>query len=110
NARPAAEAAACANAQGKFWDYHHKLFASSDLSTAKLKSMAGESGLDQAKFDACFDKQEQKAFVDQDIADASAVGVTGTPAFFINGRMLSGAQPYDKFKEVIDEELARPKS
>ena len=107
NARPAALAAACANAQGKFWEYHQKLWAASDLSTEKLKAMAGEVGMDQKKFDECLAKQEFKAVIDKDIADGAAVGVTGTPAFFINGRMLSGAQPFERFKEVIDEELAR---
>jgi protein-disulfide isomerase len=110
NARPAAEASACAAAQGKFWEYHDKLMAASDLSEAKLKSTAGELGLDQAKFDECFAKKQFKGDVDKDMADASSVGVTGTPAFFINGRMLSGAQPFEKFKEVIDEELARAPS
>src|SRR5262245_56144935 len=105
NARPAAEAAACAGAQGKFWEYHDKLWKASDLSEAKLKALAGEVGLDQAKFDECFAKKEFKADIDKDMADASSVGVTGTPAFFINGRMLTGAQPFEKFKEVIDEEL-----
>jgi protein-disulfide isomerase len=105
-ARPAAEASACAGAQGKFWEYHDKLFASSDLTDAKLKALAGEVGVDQAKFDECFAKKQFKGDIDKDMADASSVGVTGTPAFFINGRMLSGAQPFEKFKEVIDEELA----
>jgi protein-disulfide isomerase len=69
--------------------------------------MAGEVGLDQKKFDECLAKQEFKAVIDKDIADGASVGVSGTPAFFINGRMLSGAQPFEKFKEVIDQELAR---
>ena len=107
HAREAAEAANCANAQGKFWEYHDKLFAAPDLSPDKLKEMAGQVGLDKAKFDDCLAKQPYKAAIDKDIADGSDVGVNGTPAFFINGRMLSGAQPFDKFKEVIDEELAR---
>ncbi|HEV7731703.1 MAG TPA: thioredoxin domain-containing protein [Candidatus Binatia bacterium] len=106
-ARPAAEAAACANAQGKFWEYHDKLFAASDLSNDKLKAMAGELKLDQKKFDDCLAKQEFKAVIDKDMEEGAAVGVNGTPAFFINGRMLSGAQPFEKFKEIIDEELAR---
>ena len=106
-ARPAAEASACAAAQGKFWEYHDKLFASADLSDAQLKSLAGEVGLDQAKFDECFAKKQFKADIDKDMADASSVGVTGTPAFFINGRMISGAQPFEKFKEIIDDELSR---
>jgi protein-disulfide isomerase len=106
NARPAAEAANCANAQGKFWEYHGKLFANQNaLSEDKLRSYAGDLGLDRTKFDECFAKKEFKAAIDKDIADGEKVGVTGTPAFFVNGRMLSGAQPFEKFKEVIDEEL-----
>jgi len=107
NARPASEAAACANAQGKFWEYHKKLFDNQTaLGKDKLKAYAQELGLDRAKFDKCLDSSEFKAKVDQDVEAASKVGVSGTPAFFINGRMLSGAQPFEKFKEVIDEELA----
>ena len=109
HARPAAEAAHCANAQGKFWPYHARLFASEDLSTEKLQAMATEVGLDRAKFDECLSQQTFKADVDKDMADGNNAGVTGTPAFFINGRLLSGAQPFEKFKEVIDEELARSK-
>lgn len=104
----AAEAAACANAQGKFWEYHAKLFAAQDLSTDKLKAMAGEVGLDRKKFDECLASNQFKAAVEKDMADGAEVGVSGTPAFFINGRMLSGAQPFERFKEVIDEELAAP--
>jgi protein-disulfide isomerase len=107
NARPAAEAASCANAQGKFWEYHAKLFENQTaLGADKLKAYAQEVGLDTAKFDECVAKKEFAAAVDKDIAEAGSIGVTGTPAFFINGRMLSGAQPFEKFKEVIDEELA----
>jgi len=106
HARPAAEAARCAEAQGKFWEYHAKLFASPDLSPEKLQALATEVGLDRAKFDACVAKQQFKDGIDKDVADGTEVGVTGTPAFFINGRMLSGAQPFEKFKEVIDDELA----
>jgi protein-disulfide isomerase len=106
-ARPAAEAANCANAQGKFWDYHAKLFANqAALSEDKLKEYAKDVGLDSAKFDQCLSVKPFKAAIDKDIADGEKVGVTGTPAFFINGRMLSGAQPFEKFKEVIDEELS----
>jgi protein-disulfide isomerase len=106
-ARPAAEAAGCANAQGKFWEYHAKLFANQTaLGEDKLKQYAKDVGLDTAKFDECLAKKPFKAAIDKDIADGSEVGVTGTPAFFVNGRMLSGAQPFEKFKEVIDDELA----
>jgi protein-disulfide isomerase len=106
NARPASEAAACAEDQGKFWEYHEKLWAAPDLGEATLKKIAGEVGLEQAKFDKCLSSKQFAAKVDQDVQDASKVGVNGTPAFFINGRMISGAQPFEKFKEIIDEELA----
>ena len=106
-ARPAAEAANCAQAQGKFWDYHAKLFANqSALAEDKLKEYAKDVGLDGAKFDQCLADKPFKTAIDKDIADGEKVGVNGTPAFFINGRMLSGAQPLEKFKEVIDEELS----
>jgi protein-disulfide isomerase len=106
HARPAANGALCANAQGKFWEYHDKAFAAQDLSDANLKKLAGEVGLDQKKFDECFDKKQFDAEIQKDIDDGSAAGVSGTPAFFVNGRMISGAQPFEKFKEIIDQELA----
>ena len=82
--------------------------AASDLSEDKLKAMAGEVGTRSGRSSTSASRSRQfKAVIDKDIADGSSVGVTGTPAFFINGRMLSGAQPFEKFKEIIDEELAR---
>jgi protein-disulfide isomerase len=108
NARPAAEAAQCANEQGQFWAYHDRLFADqSKLNDNDLKASAAALGLDAGKFNACFDSHKYKARVDADLQAGNEAGVDGTPAFFINGRMLSGAQPYDEFKRVIDEELAR---
>ena len=106
NARPAAEAAACAGDQGKFWPYHDRLFANpSKLNPADLKQHAAEVGLDTTAFNACVDSHKFKAQVDADMKDGDAVGVNGTPAFFINGRLLSGAQPFDAFRRIIDEEL-----
>ena len=108
NARPAAEAAACAQAQGKFWECHDQLFAnSSKLADVDLKAHAAAVGLDTATFNACVDNHQQKPGVDADIAAADKAGVTGTPAFFINGRSIEGAQPFEAFKRVIDEELTR---
>ena len=108
NARPAAEAAACANEQGKFWPYHDRLFANpAKLSDADLKQNAAELGLDTSKFNACVDSHKAKAQIDADVRAGEDAGVDGTPAFFINGRMISGAQPFDVFKKVIDEELKR---
>jgi protein-disulfide isomerase len=106
-ARPAADAANCAHQQGKFWEYHAKLFNNqSKLADSDLKGYAKELGLDEAKFAKCLTDKPYKAAIDKDVADGSKIGVNGTPAFFINGRMLSGAQPFEKFKEIIDEELA----
>jgi protein-disulfide isomerase len=107
NARPAAEAAQCAAEQGQFWPYHDRLFADQNkLSDGDLKQSAAELGLDTGRFNACVDSHKYKARVDADVQAGNEVGVNGTPAFFINGRMLSGAQPFDEFKRVIDEELA----
>jgi len=107
-ARPAAEAAQCANEQGQFWPYHDRLFADqSKLSDADLKASAAALGMDAAKFNACVDSHKYKARVDADLQAGNEAGVNGTPAFFVNGRLLSGAQPFDEFKKVIDEELAR---
>jgi protein-disulfide isomerase len=108
NARPAAEAAACANEQGKFWEYHDRLFASqARLGAADLKQHAAELGLDAATFNACVDARKFQQDVEADMDAAQALGVSGTPHFFINGRALSGAQPFENFKAIIDEELAR---
>jgi protein-disulfide isomerase len=108
NARPAAEASACAAEQGKFWPYHDVLFANpSKLGVADLKQHAADLGLDAAKFNACVDGHKYKAQIDTDMKDGEEVGVNGTPAFFINGRFLSGAQPFEAFKRIIDEELER---
>ena len=106
NARPAAEAAACAAEQGKFWPYHDKLFATqSRLAESDLKQDAAELGMDAAKFNACVDSHKYAAEVDADTRAGQDAGVDGTPAFFINGRLISGAQPYENFKKMIDEEL-----
>jgi len=106
NAKPASEAAHCANAQGKFWEYHKKVMAAEDLSKANLQKIASDVGLDRKKFDACLDKGEFKQAVEVELIEGEAVGIDGTPAFFINGRRLSGAQPFEKFQEIIEEELA----
>jgi protein-disulfide isomerase len=110
NAWPAAEAAACAGEQGKFWEYHDRLFDNqSKLGEADLKQHAAALALDTAKFDACVDAHKYKKDIDADVAAGEEAGVSGTPAFFINGRELSGAQPFEAFKRVIDEELAGKK-
>jgi protein-disulfide isomerase len=110
NAWPAAEAAACAGEQGKFWEYHDRLFDNqSKLGAADLKQHAAALALDTAKFDACVDTHKYKGDIDADVTAGEEAGVSGTPAFFINGRQLDGAQPFEAFKHVIDEELAGKK-
>jgi protein-disulfide isomerase len=107
-AGPAAEASLCADEQGQFWPYHDRLFANAErLSDADLKRHAVDVGLDAAKFNACFDSHKFQDEVAEDFAAGNSLGVNGTPAFFVNGRLLSGAQPFEAFKELIDEELAR---
>jgi protein-disulfide isomerase len=110
NARPAAEASECAEEQGRFWPFHDSLFVNtSKLTDSDLKAHALDVGLDVPKFTACFESHKYKERVEKDIADGNEAGVTGTPAFFINGRVFEGAQPFEAFKRVIDEELATRK-
>ena len=104
----AAQAAAEANAQGNFWAFHDRLFANQKaLAREDLEAAAQSLGMDMARFRSALDSGVHKAHVDQDTAQAAALGASGTPAFFINGRLLSGAQPIEVFRQAIDEELAR---
>ncbi len=107
NARRAAEAARCAQDQGRFWEYRERLFASgTDVADATLTSIAQQLGLDVTSFGACLADGRHRAAIQRDVDEATRLGANGTPAFFINGRMLSGAQPFEAFVQVIDEELA----
>ncbi len=106
-AQKASEATECADDQGKFWEYHDLLFANpSALDVDSLKGYAGQLGLDTGTFNECLDSGEYEQEVLQDMQDGRASGVTGTPAFFINGQLLSGAQPFSVFQQVIDAALA----
>lgn len=106
HAKKAAEASLCADAQGKFWAYHDALFADQKhLEAKELKEAAKKLGLDEAAFASCLDGGSKGAIIDEDLAAAQKAGVTGTPAFFINGVLLSGAQPLEEFERVIDAEL-----
>ena len=108
NARPAAEASACAAELGKFWEYHDRLFENQTrLAEGDLKQHAADLGLEAAAFNECFDSRKYRQDVDADVVAADEAGVSGTPAFFINGRPLNGAQPFEAFQRIIDEELAR---
>ena len=107
NAPKAAEASRCAREQEKYWEYHDVLFANHDsLEVPNLKKFAADLQLDTAKFDKCLDSGKYADAIAKDVAEGSRVGVSGTPAFFINGRLVSGAQPFSAFQEVIDDVLA----
>jgi len=106
NAQKAAEASECANDQGKFWEMHDKLFANqSDLSVDNLKKWAKELGLKSSTFDDCLDSGKYTKKVQDQETEGVSYGVEGTPATFVNGTLVSGAQPYDNFKSLIDSLL-----
>ena len=107
-AAKAAEAGMCAQDQGKFWELHDKMFTNQQkLAVEDLKGYAKSLGMDAAKFDKCLDSGEKKPAVDEDMKAGTAAGVNGTPAFFINGLFVNGAQPYEQMKQTIDRELKR---
>lgn len=106
-ARPAAEAANCANEQDKFWEFHDRLFSGEqDLSRQVYERYAQEVGLDMNEFGACLDEQRYAQEVQNDFGFASQLGVRSTPTFFINGLAVVGAQPFEVFEQIIDMELA----
>ena len=104
----AAEASRCARDQGRFWEYHDVLFEQAPrASEGDLNRYAEEIGLDMSKFASCLFQNLHHEEVQRDLDEGVRLGVEGTPAFFINGRFLNGAQPIERFAELIDEELAR---
>jgi len=105
-AQTAAEAAQCARDQGKFWEYHDKLFANQQaLGKDQLKQYAKDLGLNEETFNSCLETGKSKAAITEDQKEGAQLGVTGTPAFFVNGRFLNGAVPFEAFAGIIDEEL-----
>jgi protein-disulfide isomerase len=108
NAMQAALASLCANEQQGFWKMHDAMFGEQHaLSVEQLKEKAAKLELDTEAFDACLDSDKYEAAVRADIDAGSAVGVSATPALFINGRLISGAQPFENIAAVIDDELDR---
>jgi len=109
----AAEAAEAANDQGMFWPYHDELFAAQAgenrgaFSTAKLKQIAADLGLDTAAFNAALDGHVHRAAILQERADGQALGVASTPSFFVNGQLIKGAQPFSAFQSAIDAALQK---
>lgn len=111
DARRAAEASLCAADQGKFWELHDWMFAHpKQLSERELVEQARALGLDGERFQRCLAGGEKGKMIAADMAAALGLGITGTPAFVINGRLVMGAQPFEAFKEIIDDELARSSS
>jgi protein-disulfide isomerase len=102
-ANPAALAAHCANDQGKFWEYSAMLFENqSKLEDTDLKDYAKKLGLEEAKFAECYASKKHQTDIDKSRREAESVGIQATPSFVINGFLLQGAQPFEKFKEKID--------
>jgi protein-disulfide isomerase len=107
NAVPAANAANCANDQGKFWEFNEALFSmQAGLNTKAYQMYAEELELDMDEFNECFSSGRYEAEVMADLEWAAQLGVRSTPTFFLNGIALVGAQPYEVFEQVIEKELA----
>ncbi|MBI2121936.1 MAG: DsbA family protein [Candidatus Sungbacteria bacterium] len=114
-AEPAALAGECADEQGKFWTFHDKVFEEQDkkgqgtveFGAADLKQWARAAGLDGVQFDSCLGSRKYADEVAKDLQDGVAAGVTGTPATFVNGRLISGALPYAQFEAIIEEAFKR---
>lgn len=104
-ATEAAAAVECAAAQGKFWEYHDLVFASADLGRPSLRKLAATARLNADLFGACLDSREVAALVEAHVNLGTSLGVTGTPTFFINGRLLEGAHPLPVLKQAIDRAL-----
>ena len=105
-AQKAAEASECANEQEKFWPYHDLLYTRQQaLSVPNFKSWARELGLKGEQFDSCLDSGKYFDETQKDFQDGQAAGVTGTPASFVNGKLISGAVPFEAMRDIIEEAL-----
>jgi protein-disulfide isomerase len=105
-ARPAAEAARCAAAQGVFWEYHDLLYlAVPDFSREDLVRYAGRLSLDRDAFANCIDARQFREQVEADVAEGRAIGLRGTPTFLVNGNVLVGAHPIEVFREAVRDAL-----
>ena len=106
---PAAHmASVAAHNQGKFWEFHDKLFANQrSLKLETFRQHAQELNLDMTRFEADLVSPDNQKLIDADKADARSLGITGTPGFFVNGRFLRGAKPFEDFAKLINAELTR---
>ena len=107
DAMKAAEAARCAGDQGKFWEYRAAMFEATQINRKLHDETAESIGLDKEKFDSCLDSDTYSQAVANDLKEAESLGLNGTPAFLINGVLLSGAQPFEAFEQVIERELEK---
>jgi protein-disulfide isomerase len=108
HALKAAEASLCANDQGQFWQMHDAMFTDqANLEVSDLKEKAAKLSLNTGTFNTCLDSSKYAAAIKNEILEGAKVGVNGTPSMFINGRFLSGDQPYDDIAKMIDDELTR---
>jgi len=104
----AALAAQAAAKQGKFWELHDRLFADqTKLGPDDLKQHGKDLQLDMTRFEADLQNSDEKKRIDADVAEARTLGINGTPGFFVNGRFIGGAQPFENFAKIIDEELTK---
>ena len=107
----AAQAASCAQDQGKFWEYHDSLFGNVGalaFTSSRLKRYAADLGLDERTFGACLDSKKHAELVDAETAIGRALGASGSPAFLLNGRLIIGAYPFEVFQQALDGILAGP--
>jgi protein-disulfide isomerase len=110
DARLAHLASLCAEEQGRFWEYRDIVFQNQRaIKRDDLTKYAGQLGLNKEVFSNCLDTEKYQSRIDNDIAEGAQFGVEGTPAFFVNGRFISGAQPLSSFQNIIDEELRKKK-
>ncbi len=105
-AMKAAVASECAGEQGKFWGMHDKIFAGqATLADTSYATWATELGLDSGKFSSCVSSGKFDSAIQKDMATGQAAGISGTPGFLINGKLVSGAQPFSVFEQIIEAEL-----
>jgi protein-disulfide isomerase len=104
-AEKAAEAARCAEKQGKFWEFHDELFRSKELDVDQLKAQARALNLNSTDFDHCLDSGQETGAVEKDREEGQRLGISGTPSFFINGHYLSGALDYAALRQIVDQQL-----
>jgi len=109
SADPAARAALAAGEQGKFWEFHDKLFAAKKLNTKVINQIAIDLGLDMVRFASDMKSPQIRSKLQKDLIDAKKAGVTGTPTVFINGR-IPKQRSLRGFQEIIDDELKKVSS